>query len=117
MKVSLENYNIVEESKNGLDVTVSIKLKQYKEYGTKTAILSITQRKTTAKVKNSRNTSTAPSNGLPTTYTVKKGDCLSVIAKKFYGSGLKTYYMKIANANGISNPNLIYPNQVFTIPV
>ena len=117
MKVSLENYNIVEESKNGLDVTVSIKLKQYKEYGTKTAILSITQRKTTAKVKNSRNTSTAPSNGLPTTYTVKKGDCLSVIAKKFYGSGSKTYYMKIANANGISNPNLIYPNQVFTIPV
>ncbi|MER8314742.1 hypothetical protein, partial [Acinetobacter baumannii] len=45
MKVSLENYNIVEERKNGLDVTVSIKLKQYKEYGTKTAILSITQRK------------------------------------------------------------------------
>lgn len=86
-------------------------------YSTTDALHDTDQAKTTAKVKNSRNTSTAPSNGLPTTYTVKKGDCLSVIAKKFYGSGSKTYYMKIANANGISNPNLIYPNQVFTIPV
>lgn len=116
MKVSLENYNIVEDSKNGFDLTVSIKLKQYKEYGTKTAVLSITPGKTTAKTKNARSAATAPSNGLPTTYTVKKGDCLSMIAKRFYGNGSKTYYMKIANANNIRNPNLIYPNQQFTIP-
>ena len=51
-----------------------------------------------------------------TTYTVKKGDCLWNIAKKFYGSGPK--YTKIYDANRgiIKNPNLIYPGQVLTIP-
>ena len=51
-----------------------------------------------------------------TTYTVKAGDCLWNIAKKFYGNGAQ--YTKIYNANKniIKNPNLIYPGQVLTIP-
>lgn len=51
------------------------------------------------------------------TYTVVKGDCLWKIAQKFYGAGAQ--YTKIYEANkGVigSNPNLIYPGQVFTIP-
>ncbi len=51
------------------------------------------------------------------TYTVVKGDCLWKIAQKFYGSGAQ--YTKIYDANKDtigSNPNLIYPGQVFTIP-
>ena len=51
------------------------------------------------------------------TYTVKAGDCLWNIAKQLYGKG--SDYTKIYNANkGTigSNPNLIYPGQVFTIP-
>lgn len=44
------------------------------------------------------------------TYTVKKGDTLSAIAKK-YG----TTYQKIARDNGISNPNKIYVGQVLKI--
>ena len=39
-------------------------------------------------------------------YTVKSGDTLSGIAKE-YG----TTYQKIAQLNGISNPNRIYPGQ------
>lgn len=50
------------------------------------------------------------SNNNPITYTVKKGDTLSGIASR-YG----TTYQKIAEYNGISNPNLIYPNQVLKI--
>ena len=53
----------------------------------------------------------------PKTYTVKSGDCLWNIAKKFYGNGAQ--YTKIYNANkGVigGNPNLIYPGQVLTIP-
>ena len=46
----------------------------------------------------------------PITYTVKKGDTLSGIASR-YG----TTYQKIARDNNISNPNLIYPNQVLKI--
>lgn len=50
------------------------------------------------------------------TYTVKRGDCLWNIAKKYYGKG--SQYTKIYNANRskIKNPNLIYPGQVLTIP-
>lgn len=44
------------------------------------------------------------------TYTVKKGDTLSGIAKK-YG----TTYQKIAKENGIKNANLIYPGQKLKI--
>lgn len=50
------------------------------------------------------------------TYTVKKGDCLWNIAKKYYGKG--SLYTKIYNANKdkIKNPNKIYPGQVLKIP-
>lgn len=49
-------------------------------------------------------------------YTVKKGDCLWNIARKFYGNG--ALYTKILNANKskIKNKNLIYSGQVFVIP-
>ena len=43
-------------------------------------------------------------------YTVKSGDTLSSIAKRY-----NTTYQKIANDNHISNPNLIYPNQKLII--
>lgn len=50
------------------------------------------------------------------TYTVKKGDCLWNIAKKYYGSG--SAYTKIydANTKKIADPHWIYPGQVFVIP-
>jgi lysozyme len=44
------------------------------------------------------------------TYTVQGGDSLSGIAAK-YG----TTYQRLAQINGISNPNLIYPGQVIKI--
>lgn len=44
--------------------------------------------------------------GGATYYTVKSGDTLSGIAKK-YG----TTYQKLAKMNGIQNPNVIYPGQ------
>jgi LysM domain. len=51
------------------------------------------------------------------TYTVKKGDCLWNIAKKFYGSGAKYTVIYKANKSVIGgNPNRIYPGQVYTIP-
>ncbi len=49
-------------------------------------------------------------------YTVKSGDTLSHIALKYYGSAGPTSYMKIAEANGISDPNKIRAGQVLKIP-
>lgn len=45
-----------------------------------------------------------------TTYTVKSGDTLSGIAKKY-----NTTYQEIARKNGIANPNVIRVGQVLKI--
>lgn len=47
-------------------------------------------------------------------YVVQKGDTLWAIAKKYYGNG--NQYPKIAKANNIKNPDLIYPGQKLLIP-
>src|SRR3990167_217412 len=48
------------------------------------------------------------------TYTVVEGDWLSTIAGRAYGNPMD--YQKIAAANGISNPDLIYPGQTLKLP-
>ena len=115
IKVSLEDYTISEEAEEGFDVKVTIKLKQYKDYSTKTVQITIKQERPRPVVVQtpSRPATTAPSTR---TYTVVRGDCLWNIAKKYYGNG--SQYTKIYNANRdkIKNPSLIYPGQVFVIP-
>jgi nucleoid-associated protein YgaU len=48
-------------------------------------------------------------------YTIKAGDNLSKVSKLFYGNANK--YLKIAQANGMDNPDLIKPGQVINVPV
>ncbi len=118
MKVSMEDYKITEQAKDGFDLTVKIKLKQWRDYGTKKVKVQIAAAKPKAVVVETRPAETAPAPPVSQTYTVVKGDCLWNIAKKFYGNGGK--YTVIYNANkGVigGNPNLIYPGQVLTIPV
>lgn len=120
MTVTMEDYQITEQAKNGYDLTVKVKLKQYREYGTKTVKV-----KTSSSSSSSSSTTTATSTttrsatgySLPTTYTVVSGDCLWNIAKKYYGDGSKYTLIYNANKDTVgSNPNLIYPGQVLTIP-
>ena len=112
IKVSVEDYTIEENASNGLDISVEVKLKQYRDYSTKVVTLQNAVQKT-ASVTQNRATATAPS---VKTYTVKRGDTLWGIAKKYYGNGAE--YSRIFNANRdkIKNPNLIYPGQVLTVP-
>lgn len=50
-------------------------------------------------------------------YTVKKGDCLSAIARAVYGDAGKWRKIYEANKDIIGgNPNLIYPGQNYVIP-
>lgn len=118
IKVSLEDYKIIEDSKNGFDVNVEIKLKQYKDYGTKTVNVTIKQSKPVATVQNTRPAESSPAPKVTAkSYTVAKGDTLWAIAKKYYGDGSK--YTKIFEANKgvLKNPNVIYPGQVLALPV
>ena len=59
---------------------------------------------------------TAPTTTGGRTYTVKSGDSLSKIAKAHYGEGSKWRRIYEANRDKITNPDLIYPGQEFTIP-
>lgn len=118
IKVSLEEYKIVEQANEGFDLVVSISLKQYRDYGTKTANITFASSKPKVTVQTPRPATSSPApKSTAKSYTVVKGDCLWNIAKKFYGNG--SQYPKIFNANKdkIKNPNLIYPGQVLTIPV
>lgn len=50
-----------------------------------------------------------------TFYTVRRGDCLWIIARNFLRRGI--LFTMIAERNTIENPDLIYPNQLLQIPV
>lgn len=111
VKVTIEDYTILEEAKEGFDVKVKIKLKQYRDYSTKTMQIEIKQyQPVVVQTTISRPTETAPTTR---TYTVVKGDCLWNIAKKYYGDG--SQYTKIyeANKDKIKKPSLIYPRTGF----
>lgn len=50
-----------------------------------------------------------------TFYTVRRGDCLWIIARNFMRRGI--LFSVIAQRNNIENPDLIFPKQVLEIPV
>lgn len=50
-----------------------------------------------------------------TYYTVRRGDCLWIIARNFLRRGV--LFSIIADKNNIENPDLIFPNQNLQIPV
>ena len=105
--MSLEEYSIEDDVKEGFDVSVSVKLKQYVPYKTKKYIKASNN---TAVEEGSNRPSTKP---ISDTYIVKAGDTLWSICKKYLGDGTK--YKEIAKLNNIKNPNLIYPNQVIRL--
>lgn len=122
LNVSLESYKIKESAENGYDVAVSLKFKEYPSYGTAKKL--IVKNNTKKKVKTVTKTVTQQKK-----YTVKKGDCLWKIARKYYGTGTK--WKTIYNANksliektarkygkkSSSNGWWIYPGTKLTIPV
>ena len=55
-----------------------------------------------------------PSESPYTLYTVKKGDSLWAIANRLLGDGNR--HKEIAQANGLSDPYIIQPNQILKVP-
>lgn len=117
LTVGMENYEITDDAGAGFDVKVKVNLKQYRHYSTKTVTIQpapTPATKPTATVEPpKRETSQAPKQS---TYTVKSGDCLWNIAKKYLGDGSRYNEIYNLNKDKIKNPNLIYAGQVLTLP-
>lgn len=117
LTVGMEDYQITDDVKEGMDIGVSVKLRQYRAFGTKTVKLSpptTPSQPATATVEPpQREISNAPKNS---SYTVKSGDCLWNIAKKQLGDGSRWKEIYELNKDKIKNPNLIYPDQSLTLP-
>ena len=89
MKVSLEDYKITEQAKDGFDLMVKIKLKQYRNYGTKTVNIKIADSKPKAKIEQQRAADT------PTKNSYSVGDIVN-----FHGG--THYYSSYPGAKGYS---------------
>lgn len=123
MKVSMESYTLTEDATTGLDITVKIKLKQYRDFGSQSCNISLsgadssgasTATITTETTRGGSTTGNNPSSSLPTTHTIQSGDTLWAIAKQAYGDG--ALYTLIASANNLSNPNSVPIGTELTIP-
>ncbi|MGO0904914.1 LysM peptidoglycan-binding domain-containing protein [Clostridioides difficile] len=99
LKVSLEEYNIVEDADNGSDVKVAIKLKQYRDYSTKKLVPATPKSneagRPNVKIEPKRVDSVNAPN--TKTYTVKNGDSLWSICQKQLGNG--SLYKKVYELN------------------
>ena len=89
IKVSMEDYKITEDAKNGFDLKVKISLKQYREYSTKTVYIQIQASKPKATVQQPR----------PASPPAKKGYAVGDIVN-FHGG--THYYSSYHGAKGYS---------------
>ncbi|WP_143122659.1 LysM peptidoglycan-binding domain-containing protein [Sporomusa acidovorans] len=107
LKVSLEDYEVIEDASNGRDVMVSIRLKQYKPYATK--VLNVKEDKDgkkTATVDKKREAKKEIANK----YKVIAGQTLLEICRKQLGDS--SHLQEIIALNNIVNPNKLEPGQV-----
>lgn len=123
--MALDEVEIKESADEGDDVILSFKLKEFVEYGVKKVTIKKSKPKTT---KPKRSTSTKKTTKKSEAYTIKSGDCLWNIAKKFYGDGAKWRTIYNANKSVIektakkygysssSNGHWIFPGCKLTIP-
>lgn len=107
IKVGFEDHTVLEDANNGQDLMVNIKLKEYKNFGTK--IFDYDPETKTAIIKVNRPLDTAPS---IKTYMAKAGDTLWSVAKQFLGDGGK--YLDLMQLNKLTS-NTLEPGQIIKV--
>lgn len=126
--MALEDFSLNEDADEGDDVLIDFKLKQFKPYGVTTIKLKTNNTKPTTTSTSKKQRDSGNKNSKNSNYTVKSGDCLWLIAKKFYGDG--NQWKKIYNANksviestakkhgykSSSNGHWIFPRTKLIIP-
>lgn len=115
MDVTLEDYKVSDDVKEGLDLVVSITMKEARHYGTKIMNFAIVPEQPIPAAASPEPERPAARPQVKT-YTVKSGDCLWNIAKKQLGDGSRWKEIHDLNRDKISNPNLIHPGLVLVMP-
>ncbi|SEW49623.1 LysM domain-containing protein, partial [Enterocloster clostridioformis] len=105
MDVTLEDYKVSDDVKEGLDLVVSITMKEARHYGTKIMNFAIVPEQPIPAAASPEPERPAARPQVKT-YTVKSGDCLWNIAKKQLGDGNRWKEIHNLNLDKISNPNL-----------
>lgn len=103
--VTLEEYSIIEDAKNGLDVTVPIRLKQYRPYGTKELEITTDENgNTVATVKQTRSTEGKEIDNL---YQIRNEQSIWEACKRASGGSLD--WRAVMNLNNMTNPTAALP--------
>lgn len=115
LDVTLEDLEVSDDVNEGVDLKLSLTLKEFKSYGTK--LMNFLIKDDLSAVTAQPEAADRPGQPPPAkAYTVGNGDCLWSIAKKQLGNGSRWPEIHNLNRDKISNPNLIYPGQVLTMP-
>lgn len=112
MKVTLEDYTIKEDAKEGFDLVVTVNLKQYRDFGTKSYKVSSKSKSTNR----SKDTSPEPKTKA-ISYKIKKGDTLFKIAKRYYDDGSLYKVLWDVNKKKVPKPNHPTVGVTITLPV
>ena len=115
MDVTLEDYKVSDDVKEGLDLVVSITMKEARHYGTKIMNFAIVPEQPIPAAASPEPERPAAQPQVKT-YTVKSGDGLWNIAKKQLGDGNRWKEIHNLNLDKISNPNLIHAGLVLVMP-
>lgn len=113
--VTLEDYKVSDDVKEGFDLVVSLTMKEYKSYGTKIMNFVIVEDQPVPEAEEPEPQRPAEVPAAKT-YTVQKGDCLTLIAKRQLGNGNRWREIYDLNRDKISNPNMIQIGWVLTLP-
>ena len=129
MSVTIEDYEIIEDAeRNGLDVTVKLDMKQYREFGAKKLKIKKKKKSSSKTTVEKKKKNRSEKKTKETKYKIKSGDTLYSIARKKLGDGSKWKSIYTLNKKKIeaaakahgrkssSNGHWIYSGTVIKLP-